>query len=210
MLEEGVAFCPQCNAPQIRVAVQEMAPPPPTLAGHPVPPESSSSSSAASSTSIDWPQAFSAASWAGLIAALALMVPLGGFILATLAAGTLSVLLYRRRRPNTNFTAGMGARLGAVSGLIGFAVSAVLLAVSVVLFHTGSELRGLVLDAIQQQAARNPAPEAQQVLQFFKSPEGFAVIMIAGLAMMFLAVLIFSSLGGALGASLLRRKDRRQ
>jgi hypothetical protein len=205
MIEEGVAFCPQCNAPQIRVALPDADPQAPGALQNP---PAVSYPGVAQSTSIDWPQAFSSAAWAGLIAALALMIPLGGFILATLAAGALSVLLYRRRRPNTNLTPGMGARLGAVSGVIGFGMAAVLLAVSVALFRTGGELRTLLLDAIQQQAARNPTPEAQQVLSFFKSPEGFAVIMIVGLAMMFLAVLIFSSIGGALGASLLRRKDR--
>jgi hypothetical protein len=205
MIEEGVAFCPQCNAPQIRVALPGSDP-----QALPAPENSQAASypGVAQSITIDWPQAFSSAAWAGLIAALALMIPLGGFILATLAAGALSVLLYRRRRPNTDLTPGTGARLGAASGVIGFGLAAVLLAVSVVLFHTGGELRGLLLDAVQQQAARNPNPEAQQVLAFFKSPEGFAVIMIVGLVMMFLAVLIFSSIGGALGASLLRRKDR--
>jgi hypothetical protein len=209
MMEEGIAFCPQCNAPQIRVAVQEMAVPPPVAEDHPQA-DSAPYPNDAQSTSIDWPQAFSAVAWAGLIAALALMIPLGGFILATLAAGALSVLLYRRRRPNTNFTAGMGARLGALSGVMGFGIAAVLLAVSTLLFHTGGELRGLLLDALQQQAARNPTPEAQQVVQFFKTPQGLAVILVAGLVMMFIAVLIFSSIGGALGASLLRRKHKRE
>ena len=37
-----------------------------------------------------------------------------------LAAGFLSVMLYRRRCPATHVTAGMGARLGALTGGLGF------------------------------------------------------------------------------------------
>jgi hypothetical protein len=150
----------------------------------------------------------SSAGWAGLIAAVALMIPLGAFVLGTLAAGALSVLLYRRRHPNANLTAGAGARLGAASGIIGFGIACALLAASIVLFHSAGELRGLLMEAVQQSAARNPGPQAEQLLQFFRSPQGFAIVLIAGLVMMFLAVLLFSSVGGALGASLLRRKQK--
>jgi len=208
MIDEGIAFCPQCNAPQIRVAVSEMAgtQADAQLTSQNVP----DYAVGGPSTGINWRQAFSSAGWAGLIAALALMIPLGAFVLGTLAAGALSVLLYRRRHPTANLTPGMGARLGAASGIIGFGIASALLAISMALFHSGGELRALLMDAVQQSAARNPGPQAEQILQFFKSPQGFAVILIAGMVMMFLAVLIFSSVGGALGAWLLRRKEKRK
>ena len=44
--------------------------------------------------------------------------------------------------------------------------------------------------------------------EFIKTPEGLVVIMVMGLTAMFFVFLIFSSLGGALGAFLLHRKDR--
>jgi hypothetical protein len=46
------------------------------------------------------------------------------------------------------------------------------------------------------------------VLEYLKSPQGLALMMVLGFVMMGLAFLIFSSLGGALAAVLLRRKDR--
>lgn len=208
MIDEGVAFCPQCNAPQIRVAVSEMAPLPPSEAEHEL--AAPSYMGTPPSRGIDWPQAFSSAAWAGIIAALALMIPLGAFVLGTLAAGALSVLLYRRHHPNSELTPGMGARLGAASGVIGFGIASALLALSMVLFHSGGELRALLMDALQQSAARNPGPQTEQVLQFFKSPQGFAMVVIAGMVMMFLGVLVFTSIGGALGASLLRRKEKKK
>jgi hypothetical protein len=48
----------------------------------------------------------------------------------------------------------------------------------------------------------------QQVLELFNTPEGFTFIMILSLIMTLIAFLIFSSLGGAIAAFLLHRKDR--
>ena len=48
----------------------------------------------------------------------------------------------------------------------------------------------------------------QQVIDLFNTPEGFAFIMIFSLIMTLVAFLIFSSLGGAIGAFLLRRKGQ--
>ena len=46
------------------------------------------------------------------------------------------------------------------------------------------------------------------MLEYLKTPQGLALMMVLGLIVMGLAFLIFSSLGGALAAALLRRKDR--
>jgi hypothetical protein len=47
-----------------------------------------------------------------------------------------------------------------------------------------------------------------QVLELFNTPAGFTFIMILTLIMTLAAFLVFSSLGGALGAFLLYRKGR--
>ena len=208
-LEEGVAFCPQCNAPQIRVAgaerleqagtstevASEMA-----IPGQAV--------SHADPNVIQWAQALPSSGLAGLIAAILMLIPLGGLGLGMLAAGVLCVLLYRRRVPAANLTPGMGARLGAVSGTMGFGVFAIFTAIEVLVFHNGGELRAALLQAVQQSATRSSDPQAQQVLDYLKSPPGLALIMALGLMVMFAAFLIFSSLGGAIGAALLRRRNR--
>jgi len=130
-------------------------------------------------------------------------VPAG---LGMLAAGFLSVVLYRRGCPLDHLSAGIGARLGALSGALGFGALLAVLAV-VAAFRPG-QIRTSLLNAVQEYAARNSDPRMQQVLELFKTPEGFAVMMALGLAMTFVAFLTFSSLGGVIGAVLLRRKDR--
>lgn len=200
-VEEGIAFCPHCNAPQIRVAGVE-ASAPAALA-----PEFSYS--ATSTKAIPWPQALPAAAVAGLVAAVLALVPLGGLGLGTLSAGFLSVLLYRRRNPVFNPTAGMGAKLGAVSGALAFAFLTVFLAVWAAVFHTTGRIRETMIQAVEQSAARSSSPQqAQQALEFLKTPAGFAVMMVVGWVTMFVVFLVFSGVGGAIGAVLLRRKDR--
>jgi hypothetical protein len=162
----------------------------------------------ASTTAIQWSQALPAAALAGLIAAVLMFIPLGAFGLGLIAAGVLAVLFYRRRNPAGDLSPGMGARLGAVSGVLGFGIFAVLTAIEVLVFHSGGQLRAALLEAVQQSASRTSDPQAQQILDYLKSPPGLALVMALGLAVMFVVFLIVSSLGGALGAVLLRRKNR--
>jgi hypothetical protein len=157
---------------------------------------------------MQWSQALPSAAQAGLIAAVLMFIPFAGFGLGMAAAGVLAVLFYRRRTPVGEITTGMGARLGALSGTLGFGIFAVFTAVELLVFHSGGELRAAMLEAIQQSAARSADPQAQQLLDYLKSPAGLALMMGVGLAVMFIVFLIFSSLGGALGAVLLRRKSR--
>ena len=201
LVEDGVPFCKQCNAPQIRVGATLVE----GLSGnqHPTP-----GLPHAGATAIQWSQALPSAALAGLIAAVLMFIPLGAFGLGMIAAGVLAVLFYRRRSPVANLSPGMGARLGAVSGMLGFGIFAVFTSVEVLVFHSGGQLRAALLEAVQQSAARTSDPQAQQVLNYLKSPPGLALVMVLGLALMFVVFLIFSSLGGALGALLLQRKNR--
>jgi hypothetical protein len=144
----------------------------------------------------------------GVIAALAMATPLGVFGLGMLAAGALSVVFYRRRNPAAEITPAMGARLGAVSGALGFVLFAILTSIEMMLFRSGGEVRAALLDAVQRSAARSPDPQAQQMLEYLKTPQGLALLVGLGLIVMFVIFLIFSSLGGAIGAALLRRKER--
>jgi hypothetical protein len=124
-----------------------------------------------------------------------------------LAAGFLSVLLYRRRCPAVHLTAGLGARLGALTGGLGFGALAAAAALWTA-FRSSKAIHDALLNYIQQYASRSSDPHMPQVLELFNTPAGFTFIMIVTLIMTLLAFLIFSSLGGALGAFLLHRKDR--
>jgi hypothetical protein len=158
-------------------------------------------------TRIEWSQALPATALAGLIAAVLMMTPLAGFGLGMLIGGSLSVVFYRRRIPVANVTPGMGARLGMVSGILGGGIFAALLSVGTMLFHAWDTIREKLIEVVQQTAARNPDPQAQQALEFFKSPGGIVLLLATALIGTLMAFVVFSGLGGALGAVLLRRKE---
>jgi hypothetical protein len=159
-------------------------------------------------TRIQWSQALSASALAGLISAVLMMTPLAGFGLGMVIGGTLSVVFYRRRLPVANVTPWMGVRLGMVSGILGGGIFVALLSIGAVVFHAGNAIRAKLMEGMQQAAARNPDPQAQQVMEFFKTPQGIVVLLSISLIGVLLAFVIFSGLGGAIGAALLRRKQR--
>jgi hypothetical protein len=156
---------------------------------------------------IDWSKALPATALAGLIAAVLMMTPLAAFGLGMLIGGSLSVVFYRRRNPVANVTPRMGSRLGMASGAIGGVIFTVLLFAATALLHGWEQIREKVIEVVAQTAARNPDPQAQQALEFFKTEQGISLLVASGLVVTFIAFVIFSGLGGALGAVLLRRKE---
>ena len=124
-----------------------------------------------------------------------------------LAAGFLSVVLYRRRCPAVRLTPGLGARLGALTGALGFVALAVMLALWTA-FRSSKAIHDTLLSYIQLYGARSADPHLPEVLELFNTPGGFIFIMILILIITLAAFVIFSTLGGALGAYMLHRKDR--
>ena len=204
-VEDGTPFCARCNAPQIRVAGPE--PLAPATATPKLAIENYSSYAPPPPSALEWPQAWFSAG-VGLLVAIFIIAVSKSTGLGMLAAGFLSVVLYRRRCPAAHVTAGMGARLGALTGALGFAGVAVSLALWTT-FRSGKEIHDAFLNYLQQNAGSNSDPRLQQVLELFNTPEGFTFIMIFSLIMTLFAFTIFSSLGGAIAAFLLHRKDRR-
>lgn len=202
IVEDGTAFCPSCSAPQIRVTatapITETLPSVATSQGESFP----------EANAIQWSQALPSAALAGLIAACLMFIPLGAFGLGMIAAGVFALVFYRRRHSFGHLTPGMGARLGALSGTFGFAFFAVFTAIEVLVFHSGGQLRAALLEAVQQSASRTSDPQAQQVLDYLKSPPGLALVMGIGLAVTFVIFLLLSSAGGAVTAVLLRRREK--
>ena len=221
-VEDGVAFCPHCGAPQIRVSpavapvlspdtLGEVQPPPVGLAH-------------VSLGAIDWSQGIRASALAGLVlasaiffvswiaaiiglilhlgqAAIGLLVLLASWCCMILA-GALAVRFYRRRRPEAAISPGMGARLGVVSGMVGFSSYGVLQSLRLALFHGGGEVREAMQKAIEQSAARSPDPAAQDMARNLLSPVGLAAIFTVVVVIILLIFLVLSSLGGAIGASI--------
>lgn len=152
---------------------------------------------------IHWGPGLRAAVIAVLVSAVPLTLLVGAPIgLSMLIAGFVSVTIYRRKFP-LPLTAPMGARLGAASGAIGFGFLAIGIAATERSLHGWAHIQEWILNRIQQSAAGSPADQVQMVTDFFKSPVG----MVTAVAMLFVGFLIFSGVGGALGALILRRRS---
>lgn len=200
MVEEGIAFCPHCNAPLIRVSVPEVLSPV-TGDSRPINPVSYRPYPALGK--IQWSRAIPVVMPAGLLAAILMMLPAG--ILGPIVAGAISVALYRRRTPEFPVTAGMGWRLGAATGAVGSIIIVVLLAVQMALYP-GGQFRETMLKAVRQAAERNTDPQAQQVVEYLKSPAGIMTTLIFGLVVVAVFCVILSSIGGAIGAAWFGKK----
>jgi hypothetical protein len=212
-VEDGLPFCQHCGAPQIRVVTVE-----PLLASESAAAEGQSPRDMDAfhttqhvsqvASAIAWSNALPACALAAAIAAvlmaLGLMVP----FLAVVGAGFLAVGFYRRRNPGVLIQAGAGARLGAVSGLLCFGMSAVL-ELALAIFHKGALLRDKMFEAMQQAASRTTDPQAVAMLEYLKSPAGMSVMIVFVLIFAFVAFVVLSSLGGALGGIVLGRANRR-
>jgi hypothetical protein len=113
-----------------------------------------------------------------------MMTPLAAFGLGMLIGGSLSVVFYRRRNPIANITPGAA------------------------MLHAWDQIHQKVIELVEQAMARNPDPQAQQAMEFFKTEQGIALLVTSALIGTLVAFVIFSGLGGAIGAALLRRKER--
>jgi hypothetical protein len=222
-IDEALPFCPHCGAPQIRVASPDDDPSlTVSSSSHDGSPQLVTPASwtlgAPARTSpggiIQWELAWKGALLSGLGAAVLTAMPLMGLgcCLWLLGAGALAVWLYQRRIPGSFVTPGMGMRIGAVAGAIGFVANALWM-----VFHfvtNSQELRSAAQEALNKSVSANPDPRAQEIMRQFmgnlETPQGLATCFVLILAIMAVAFVIFGAAGGALGASMFsRRRDFR-
>ncbi len=216
-IEDGKAFCPQCGAPQIRVAVAE--PPSPAVAGNVSsdgltafsldPPSAPIALSApALATRVQWSRALRVCAVAALVSlviiSLRLMVPL----LAVLGAGCLAVILYRYRNPAWQAGVRSGAQLGAVTALLSSGVIGIFSAIAFAVLRAGGEGRQQVLDALQQVATRSSDPQVQAALDLLKNPDGLGTKLVLALIGFLLISVAAGSLAGALTGTFIGRRRR--
>lgn len=211
-VEDGKAFCSQCGAPQIRVAMPEASPEPIPAGGGVVPAldrEVGPSFTGIPSVPLpmSWVHALQPSALAAAVALGLAILGLNPFV-AALGTGFLAVAFSRRRVPRTLIRSGSGARLGALSGLLLFGALTILQTLAVAVLHKSAEVRSEQLDKLQQFALRHPGPGVQPFLDFVRSPDGFAIMMVASLVVGCVAFIVLAICGGALGAALLGRRDR--
>ena len=100
------------------------------------------------------------------------------------------------------------AGLGALGGLLWFAMSSVIEALAVIFLHKGPELRDELMVRIQQAASQTSDPQVSAIFERLKTEGGLEVLMVTGLIFAFLAAIVLGSLGGALGGVILGRRDK--
>jgi hypothetical protein len=205
---EAAPFCSNCGAPQIFVKTPSLEEP---NAGLPAASSANQTEQVYDSQQLNWKKAFPASLKAGAGMGLATLLLAALFPVWMVAGGWLAVVLYRRRSFGRELAAAAGAKLGAVAGLLGFAffalVSSSTIAIKVFVLHQGAELRNMLMAALEQAASRNPDPRVQPMMEWVRTPEGLAFVIISCMVLLFVAFLVLGTLGGLVGASLNRKRS---
>ncbi|HXO38470.1 MAG TPA: hypothetical protein VN872_07520 [Candidatus Acidoferrum sp.] len=209
--EGQLAFCSACGAPQIRVSRAIQSPPeepPASETDLPSGPllDAAEPRELATLVGIDWKYFLrTAAPLAALTDVLTMVLhPLAFFVL--LPANLLwAISRYRRRRP-IPIRSGQGARMGALMGLLSFAFFLAFFLLSISFQH--GQYRDIMVGRIHEIATQNPDPQAQQMLQWFATPDGLVVFTSIALVTILLICLAIGTGSGALAAAL--GKDRKQ
>jgi hypothetical protein len=210
-IEEGKPFCSDCGAPQIRVMTPD-APPEPGLTSAKILTQHADSATVLATDAPGalrgpWSSNLKPCALAAAAAVVLSFLGLNPFV-AAFGAGWLGVALSRHRIPGGAIRPSFGARIGALGGLLLFCMSTIFEALAVLLLHKEAQLRGEMLEKIQQAASRYPGPQVQPFLDFVRTPEGFAFMMAGSVIFALVAFVVLGSLGGAASAAILGRRDR--
>jgi hypothetical protein len=171
--------------------------------------------------SVDWKPALRSAVMlaipAGLFCSLFSPISILGLPLMAATAAWVVVLYVRRQRPAW-ITMGAGARIGLVTGILGGWTAAA--STGVTLFamrfwlHQGAFYDDLWQNLVNQQMSQQwttmgvDAPTIALMKAWLLPPEGRAGWLLAAIALLTMALLLFAVAGGALGARLLARTRR--
>jgi hypothetical protein len=126
-------------------------------------------------------------------------------LLALPVGGWFAVFLYARGEDHPRLTAGLGARIGAVVGVIAFGFYALLM--TVVLIFQKARFLDEIKNTMKTAAAQNPNPQTQQVVEKLMSPEGIAVLVTVSAVILFFVFLVMCSIGGAIGGNFAKSKN---
>jgi hypothetical protein len=204
-IASDTAFCPECGAPQIRVAIKtepsdtgvspQQAPSPEPLPVSLVP------------ENLQWSQ-FLRGAWLLILLtgiATAVFMPVG--LLLFLPGSVVAALRIYSRRHFAALRPGQGAALGA-----GFACSAFLLGMLPHILYFSSrpgEFRDLLTKGMHDALARTPDPQAQKALQnILSSNESILALTILVLLFVLLIYVVVGSVAGASAVALSRPKPR--
>lgn len=203
-LPPDARFCHRCGKPQRDEAIAEAA-----LAASQRPAGSSQGLAGAieapapATLNFNNPVALRAGLFAASIAALLCYVPYINwlFVIWLVAAGFLSVFLFRRRTGQILTVRG-GARMGWITGVLSFGILTILLTVSILLVATRSGgFAAMYREQVQRMAVQ--PQDMRQALEILQSPGGVALILLFLVFMIFVITTSACTVGGALGAKVL-------
>jgi len=213
-IEEQIAFCPACGAPQIRVSrpieslaeVQDL--PAAELTSDQVAAISSTPANLVGRSGIQW-KSFSrtAAPLAAFTGMLTVMAPGLGFFVLLPGCLMVSIYIYRRTRP-APMRGGQGARMGALMGLLSFVFFTVFFLVGV--FLNQAKYSEFIVNLVHDAAAHNPDQQVQQLQQLVSTPEGLIAFTAIGLAGILIFFLIIGMGSGALAVTLGKPRNHLQ
>ncbi|MGC2743735.1 MAG: hypothetical protein WA672_11135 [Candidatus Angelobacter sp.] len=112
---------------------------------------------------------------------------------------------YSRHRP-VAIGSRQGARMGAMMGLLSFAFFLAFFLVTISFRH--AQYRDIMIAQIQQISAQNPDPQAQQMLQWFSTPDGLITFTAIALVTILLICLALGTGSGA--AAIAWRQNRKR
>ena len=196
---DDARFCHKCGRPlyEMDQGVEEettaVVPPPPPPAGDALP---------VSPREIGFRNRIAVRS--GLFAAavssiLTMVIPLGALVVPV-AAGFVSVWLYRRRT-GEELSVGRGARMGWITGVFCFIFAAAMLTLSVATISGSAEAR----QAFREQAEAQSqwfGVDPDMMLKMFLSPAGIMAVLV----LFFVLFTVLPMVGGAMGAKVLEKE----
>jgi MFS family permease len=141
----------------------------------------------------------------GAIAAALCLFPMG-IVLAMPLAGFLAVLFYGRQSWRAEPSRRSGFRLGALAGIFGFVIFAGLAAIIIVASGDEDEFRRQSLEALQRAHARYSDPQQLRTLEYLMTPQGLTIGLAVSVVLIGTFFVLLSGVGGAVSASILRRK----
>jgi hypothetical protein len=218
-LDDQAPFCPSCGAAQIRVTAEQQTPQQPQSDLAPGISADAGTSVPAAPTGVSVQYSGQIQRKSLLLAALPLSL-LAGLVCAldprfgwlVLLGIVVYGVLRHQRRDGGPMSAGIGARLGALIGLLTF-VSFLLLGtlrfgLALALGQNGNEIREEMVKQVQQIAARNPDPQAQEIMRWFATSEGLVVLVGLSLFLFFIFFLVSATATGAVTGALADKKPR--
>ncbi|MGA2268042.1 MAG: hypothetical protein ABSH44_06180 [Bryobacteraceae bacterium] len=194
-LPPDALFCHKCGKPQRELIAPEIHAP--EHAEFALPPTPAAVNPEAAPMNFRNPVAVRIAFTTSILAALLSWVPVLNVIL-WLGAGYFAVFFYRRRTGHfLNLRAGL--RMGWITGVMMFAIVAVLFTTFVVVFNASGGI-----EMIQSQFKNASDPRVQEALKTLQSGSEVAIFLMQ----LFFFITCLSMVGGALGAKLAGRASR--